>query len=678
MTEQTPQEPIIDCTSALEERLAYFNELEAQYKTTIASKSAPIKVTYKTHTFDAQSYITTPQDLIAKLAELGEVTRENPVYVAMIDNKPWDLFRPFEQDCTFTLHGFDSEEANEVFWHSSAHLLGQAMETLYKCYLHTGPATKIDFFYDCKMNGAAATSDFKKIQSLMESYVRERQAFSRIEITKEQALKMFAYNPYKVAIINKLPEGELITAYKNGKFVDLCRGPHLPNAGCIKAIKMLTAGSVHLDGTSTGEVLQRVHAISFPNKDLLKEYVKRAEEAEKRDHRVIGKQQDLFFFHVLSPGSCFWLPHGTRIYNKLVDMIKTEYRQLGYQEVITPNIYLSALWETSGHWQHYKDDMFVFDCEKQTFALKPMNCPGHCVMFASKGRSYRELPLRYAEFGVLHRNELTGALHGLTRVRRFVQDDSHIFCTMDQIDQEVNGVLSFMKKVYDIFGFTIHVALSTRNEKKYVGDLETWNRAEAMLTKVLENSGLGFRINPGDGAFYGPKIDIRIEDALGRKHQLATIQLDFQLPIRFKLEYMSDDTEKPLKTPVMVHRAILGSVERFTAILTEHLAGKWPFWLSPRQVMICTVSEKFNEYAESVQKKLFDAGFYVDLDDSDNKLPKKVRTAQLAQYNFILVIGEEEMQSNSVNVRTRENKVEGKVTVDEFVERLKQLDAEKK
>ncbi|BFU20972.1 threonine--tRNA ligase, putative [Entamoeba histolytica HM-1:IMSS-B] len=675
MAEQ--QEPIIDCSAALEGRLNYFNELEKKYKEEELKKSKEITIKYKDMTFQGKSFVTSPQEFIKDLVEKGEITKENPVFVAKVNGKLWDLTRPFEEDSTVEYLGFDNQEAHDVFWHSSAHLLGEAMETQYKCYLHTGPATAIDFFYDCKMNGAISAADFKKLQSLIEGYVREHQVFTRIEITKEEALKMFAYNPYKVKIIEKLPEGSTITAYKNGSFVDLCRGPHLANAASIKAIKILSSGSVHLDGTATGDLLQRIHAVSFPTKDLLKEYIKRAEEADKRDHRLIGRQQDLFFFHVLSPGSCFWLPHGTRIYNKLVELMRSEYRVLGYQEVITPNIFLSTLWETSGHWQHYKDDMFSFECEKQTFALKPMNCPGHCVMFASKKRSYRELPLRYAEFGVLHRNELTGALHGLTRVRRFVQDDSHIFCTMDQIESEVTGVLNLMKKIYKIFGFKTEIALSTRNEKKFMGEIETWNKAEAMLTQVLNDSHLPFVINAGDGAFYGPKIDIRIEDALGRKHQVATVQLDFQLPLRFKLDYMSEDPNQPLKTPVMVHRAVLGSIERFTAILTEHLAGKWPFWLSPRQVMVCTVSEKYNEYGAKVTKELNDAGFYADLDDSDNKLPKKIRNAQVAQYNFILVIGEEELVSNSVNVRTRENKVEGKVEFKEFIKHLKQLEADK-
>ncbi|ELP84862.1 threonyl-tRNA synthetase, cytoplasmic, putative [Entamoeba invadens IP1] len=671
-------EPVIDCSGALAARLECFNELEKKYREEELKKSVPITVTYKEMKFEGKSFVTTPQDFIGKLVEAGEVKKENPVFVAKVNGKLWDLTRPFEEDSTVEYVGFDCEEGRDTFWHSSAHLLGEAMENKYKCYLHTGPATAIDFFYDCKMTGASGEGDFKQLTSLIDSYVRERQTFNRIEITKEEALKMFSYNPYKVRIIEKLPEGATITAYKNGNFVDLCRGPHLANASAVKAIKLLSAGSVHLDGTATGDLLQRLHAVSFPNKELLKEYIKRAEEAEKRDHRLIGRQQELFFFHTLSPGSCFWLPHGTRIYNKLIDMMRSEYRVLGYQEVIAPNIFLSDLWKTSGHWQHYKDDMFSFECEKQTFALKPMNCPGHCLMFASRKRSYRELPMRLAEFGVLHRNELTGALHGLTRVRRFVQDDSHIFCTFDQIEPEVDGVLALMKKIYAIFGFKTDIALSTRNEKKFMGEVETWNKAEDMLKKVLNDCGMPYKINAGDGAFYGPKIDIRIEDALGRMHQVATIQLDFQLPLRFELEYMSEDPKQPLKKPVMIHRAILGSIERFTAILTEHLAGKWPFWLSPRQIMVATVSEKFNEYGKKIVDKLNAEGFYADLDETDNKLPKKIRNAQIAQYNFILVVGEEEMKTESVNIRTRENEVKGKASLDDFLAQIKKLQEEKK
>ncbi|KAL7712739.1 putative threonine--tRNA ligase [Entamoeba marina] len=668
-----PASEVFDVSTIIDKRRELFQQLENKRTEELLKKSVDITITHKDISHKGKSFVTTPQDLIPIFAEHGYVTKENPVFVAKVNDKLWDLNRPFESDSTLSFVTFDEDEGRDTFWHSTAHLLGQAMETLYKCVLHTGPATTIDYFYDCKMNGAASSADFKKLTSLMESYTRQGQKFSRIEISIDEALELFAYNKYKVEIIKKLPAGSTITAYCCGNFIDLCRGPHVPSAGSIRAIKLLSASSVYLDGTSTGDLLQRIHGVSFPNKNLLKEYVHRMEEAEKRDHRLIGKNQDLFFFHTLSPGSCFWLPHGTRIYNTLVQLIRDEYKVLGYEEVITPNMFLSTLWETSGHWQHYKDDMFSFECEKQTFALKPMNCPGHCVLYSSRKRSYRELPLRYAEFGVLHRNELSGALHGLTRVRRFVQDDAHIFCTMEQIEQEVGGVIQFMKRVYSIFGFKTDIAISTRNEKKFMGELSIWNNAEETLKKVLNDFEIPFSIDVGGAAFYGPKIDIRIEDAIGRKHQVATIQLDFQLPLRFKLDYSTDDITQPLKTPVMVHRAILGSVERFTAILTEHLAGKWPLWLSPRQVMVVPITNKFNDYAHEVLKKLKENNFYADIDESDRKLPKKVREAQISQYNYILVVGEEEEKAQCVNVRTRDNKVHGKIQVDEFIKEIAQL-----
>lgn len=379
----------------------------------------------------------------------------------------------------------------------------------------------------------------------------------------------------------------------------------------------------------------------------------------------------MFFFHELSPGSCFFQPRGAHIYNTLVEMIKKEYRERGFQEVISPNIFNAKLWKTSGHWAHYADNMFSFDVEKETFALKPMNCPGHCLIFDNRNRSWRELPLRLADFGVLHRNELSGALTGLTRVRRFQQDDAHIFCAPDQIKQEIMGALDFLEAVYGIFGFTFDLVLSTRPEK-YLGEVQMWNEAEKALTESLDDFGQLWRENPGDGAFYGPKIDITIKDALKRSHQCATIQLDFQLPIRFNLSFVSESGDK--KRPVIIHRAVLGSVERMIAILTESYGGKWPFWLSPRQVMVVPVGPNYDQYAEEVQEKLYTEGFMAEVDtDHGDTLNKKIRNAQLAQFNFILVVGEKERSSNTVNVRTRNNVVHGEISVEGLVEKLKNL-----
>uniref|UniRef100_A0A9J7Z650 threonine--tRNA ligase n=1 Tax=Cyprinus carpio carpio TaxID=630221 RepID=A0A9J7Z650_CYPCA len=471
------------------------------------------------------------------------------------------------------------------------------------------------------------------------------------------------YNKFKCRILNEKVSTPTTTVYRCGPLIDLCRGPHVRHTGKIKALKIYKNSSTYWEGRSDMETLQRIYGISFPDGKMLKEWERFQEEAKNRDHRKIGKDQELFFFHDLSPGSCFFLPRGAYIYNTLTEFIREEYSRRGFQEVASPNIYNSKLWETSGHWQHYSENMFSFPVEQDIFALKPMNCPGHCLMFSHRPRSWRELPLRLADFGVLHRNELSGTLTGLTRVRRFQQDDAHIFCTMDQIESEMKGCLDFLRCVYDVFGFSFQLHLSTRPEK-FLGDIAVWNQAEKQLENSLNEFGEPWKLNPGDGAFYGPKIDITIKDAIGRYHQCATIQLDFQLPIRFNLTYDKD-------RPVIIHRAILGSVERMIAILTENYAGKWPLWLSPRQVMLVPVNPSLEEYAKQVPHLFVEAGFMADADlDSGCLLNKKIRNAQLAQYNFILVVGEKERAASSVNVRTRDNKVHGELSVHEVMQRL--------
>jgi threonyl-tRNA synthetase len=424
-----------------------------------------------------------------------------------------------------------------------------------------------------------------------------------------------------------------------------------------------------------------MYGISFPDKKMLKVWKENQEKAKERDHRRIAAKQDLIMFHDLSAGSAFWLPHGARIYNKLIDFIKSHYWNRGYDEIITPNIYNLDLWHKSGHALHYKDAMFCFDVEGQEWAMKPMNCPGHCLMFANSIRSYRDLPLRFADFGVLHRNELSGALTGLTRVRRFQQDDAHIYCREDQIEKEVVDALNFMKDVYDTFGMTYKLELSTRPQKA-LGDVALWERAEEALANAMDmfaGKG-GWRVNPGDGAFYGPKIDIKVMDAMDRVHQCATVQLDFQLPIRFDLQYTTASKEEgqQFARPVMIHRAMLGSVERMFAVLCEHYGGKWPFWLSPRQVMLVPVHAEFFDYSEDIRAKLHAEGFYVDVDTSKNTFQKKVRNAQVAQYNFQFVVGKAEVANGSVNIRNRENQVEGEKKIDEMIAMLKQLREEHK
>ena len=527
-------------------------------------------------------------------------------------------------------------------------------------------------------------SDFKVLDSIVKKISKEKQPFERLEMKKSDLLEMFKYNQFKLRILNERVKTETTTVYKCGSLIDLCRGPHVRHTGKVKAMEITKNSSTYWEGKADAETLQRIYGISFPDNKQLKEWRQFQEEAAKRDHRKLGREQDLFFFHELSPGSCFFQPKGALIYNKLVQFIREEYWKRGFQEVISPNIYNAKLWQTSGHWDHYAENMFKIDVEKEQFGLKPMNCPGHCLIFDHGIRSWRDLPLRMADFGVLHRNELSGALTGLTRVRRFQQDDAHIFCMPEQIKDEMRGALDFLQHIYSTFGFSYQLKLSTRPES-FLGDVEVWNQAEKMISDSLDESGLPWKLNPGDGAFYGPKIDITLMDALRRQHQCATIQLDFQLPIRFNLSYIDEKGEK--KHPVIIHRAILGSVERMVAVLLESFGGKWPFWLSPRQAMVVPVAAPFNEYAQTVQKQLKEAGFMCEANvDNTETMNKKVRNAQIAQFNFIFgkfqqnccfvqltaisllisVVGEKEQANGTVNVRTRDNKVHGERSLEQI------------
>lgn len=596
----------------------------------------------------------------------------------------WDMTRPLVGNVSkLEFLKFDADaEARTVFWHSSAHVLGEALEHLYGSRLTIGPPLKGGFYYDSYMGvkDALKEEDYKPVNAEVSKIAKKKQKFERLVVTKDEALELFEGNPFKEQIIRtKVPDNSRTTVYKCGDLIDLCRGPHLSHTGKVKAFEATRHSATNWLGDTDNDSLQRMYAISFPDKKMLKVWKENQEKAKERDHRRIMTQQELVMFHELSPGSAFWLPHGTRIYNALIKFIRQHYWDRGYQEVITPNIYNLNLWHTSGHAQHYKENMFCFDVEGQEFAMKPMNCPGHCLIFGGSIRSYRDLPLRFADFGVLHRNELSGALSGLTRVRRFVQDDGHIYCREDQIEDEVLAALQFMKSVYETFGMTYKLELSTR-PKKALGDMALWDKAELALANAMDNfAGKGsWRVNKGDGAFYGPKIDIKVMDAMERVHQCATIQLDFQLPIRFDLNYSTGSKEegKQFARPVMVHRAMLGSVERMFAVLCEHWGGKWPLWVSPRQIMIVPVHAEFNDYCQSVRDQLHEKGFYADVDLSKATFQKKVRNAQVAQYNFQLVVGKNEVQNNSVNIRTRDNKVEGEVSVPDMIAKMEQLRSE--
>lgn len=513
-----------------------FDKLKAEYDAEIAAKTPfDIKVTLPDgKEVDAQAWRSSPYD-IAKGISQG--LADNTV-IAKVNGELWDLDRPLEGNCKLQLIKFDDPDGQAVFWHSSAHILGEAMERAYSGCLCYGPPIENGFYYDMYLGDKGiSNTDFPQLENVCKSIVKEKQNFERLEMKKEDLLEMFKYNEFKVRILNEKVKTPTTTVYRCGSLIDLCRGPHVRHTGKVKALKVTKNSSTYWEGNAEAESLQRIYGISFPDTKQLKEWEKFQEEAAKRDHRKIGREQELFFFHELSPGSCFFQPRGAHIYNTLVEFLRSEYRKRGFQEVVTPNIYNSKLWQTSGHWAHYAENMFSFEVEKEVYALKPMNCPGHCLMFDNRTRSWRELPLRMADFGVLHRNELSGALTGLIRVRRFQQDDAHIFCTIEQIRAEVSGALDFLKSVYGIFGFTFNLCLSTRPEK-YMGELAVWDEAEKALAESLDAFEVPWRVNPGDGAFYGPKIDITIMDALKRSHQCATIQLDFQLPIRFNLSYV--------------------------------------------------------------------------------------------------------------------------------------------
>jgi threonyl-tRNA synthetase len=672
-----------------EKRNQFFEELKKQHDEESARRERPgIKISLHLSSgdseIDGRAWDTTPGQLLKHVPK--DFAAE--VVVAKVNGQLWDLDRLLEKDSKVSYLKFTDPEGKEVFWHSSAHVLGEACEHEYGCLLSHGPPTQQGFFYDMALDKGRAVveAEWPSLENKAKKYFKDKQAFERLEVSKENLLKMFAYSKYKTHYINKfVPDGESSTVYRNGSLVDLCQGPHIQNTRKIAAFKVMKNSSAYFMGDQTNDSLQRIHGVAFPTKEGLKEHEHMLEEAAKRDHKEIGKNQKLFMFSKLSPGSPFLLPHGTRIFNALQAMLREQYWERGYQEVQTPNMYDVDLWKTSGHWQHYQDDMFQLkvkedatepmpladatsgppkgvepDKDKGVFALKPMNCPGHCLMFRDEERSYRELPWRVADFGVLHRNEASGALSGLTRVRKFQQDDTHIFCTTDQVTQEIHGLFDFMTSVYGLFGFPFKLKFSTRPEG-YMGSLEDWDKAEAQLRKALTDfRGDDWEMNEGDGAFYGPKIDVTISDALGREYQCATIQLDFQGPANFKLEYMtgketsSDAAEKPdgkpdekiadkdptalapgRARPVMIHRAIIGSFERFIAILCEHFAGKWPFWLSPRQILVIPVMKAANEYVEEIQMIFHKARMYCDIDVSGNTMQKKIRTGQLQQYNFI-------------------------------------------
>ncbi|XP_049621947.1 threonine--tRNA ligase, mitochondrial [Suncus etruscus] len=663
----------------LAERSRLFEELwAAQQERLRAREPRPVAVSLPGgRTVAARAWRCTPYAVARQLS----ATLADAAVAALVNGQPYDLQRPLETDCDLRLLTFDSPEGKAIFWHSSTHVLGAAAEQLLGAILCRGPSTECGFYHDFFLAAQRTVrgSELPDLERVCQELIAAGHPFRRLEVTQAQLRQLFKDNPFKLSLIEEKVTGPTATVYGCGMLVDLCRGPHLRHTGQIGGLRLLANSASLWQSPGTPKPLQRVSGISFPTAEALQAWEREREEAQLRDHRRIGKEQELFFFHELSPGSCFFLPRGTRVYNALVAFIQAEYARRGFSEVKTPTLFSTKLWEVSGHWMHYQEDMFSLKPPgsqggpAHMLALKPMNCPAHCLMFAHRPRSWRELPLRLADFGVLHRAEASGGLGGLTRLRCFQQDDAHIFCAPDQLETEIRGCLDFLRSVYTVLGFSFHLALSTR-PASFMGDPSLWEQAEQVLQQALEEFGEPWTLNPGDGAFYGPKIDVHLHDALGRPHQCGTIQLDFQLPLRFNLQYKGQTGA--LECPVLIHRAVLGSVERMLAVLAENCGGKWPLWLSPMQVVVIPVGPEQEDYASEVQQSLRAAGLVADLDaDPGLTLSRRVRRAQLAQYNFQFVVGQKEQSQRTVNIRTRDNRRLGERELLATVQRLLELQA---
>ena len=564
----------------------------------------------------------------------------------------------------------DSEKAVEVIRHSSAHIMAQAVKRLYKnAKLAIGPSIANGFYYDFDIDTQIIKEDLEKIEKEMNKIVKENLKFERIDVSKEEALKIMKDNDeiYKVELINDLPEGEKISLYKQGDYIDLCRGPHIPSTKYAKAFKLISVAGAYWRGNEKNKMLQRVYGVAFSNLKELEIHLHNLEEAKKRDHRKLGKELKLFTFAEEGPGFPFFLPKGVILKNSLIDFWRKIHYEAGYVEVETPIMLNKKLWETSGHWYHYKENMYTSMIDDEEFALKPMNCPGGMIVYKSDSHSYRDFPMRVGELGRVHRHELSGALHGLMRVRAFTQDDAHIFMLPEQIKSEIKGVVELIDKVYSIFGFKYHVELSTRPEDS-MGSDEEWKMAEDSLRGALDELNLQYVINEGDGAFYGPKIDFHLEDSIGRTWQCGTIQLDFQLPQRFELEYVGSDNEK--HRPIVIHIVIFGSIERFIGILIEHFAGKFPTWLAPVQVKVLPISDKFNNYCDEVVKQFNENGIRVEIDQRNEKIGYKIREARNERVPYIVIIGEKEEGEGNISLRSRKNGDEGSINVRDLIERI--------
>lgn len=593
---------------------------------------------------------------LARMATAGEVNGE-----------VIDLRTKIDQDCELTIHTFQSQEGAHAFRHTTSHILAQAVKRLFPdTKLAIGPAIDDGFYYDFDREVPFTTEDLETIEKEMKKIVKEDLKIEQFTLPREEAIALMKEKeePYKVELIEDLPEDAVISFYKQGEFTDLCAGPHLLNTKSVKAFKLTSLAGAYWRGSEKNKMLTRIYGTSFTKKADLDEYLAKIEEAKKRDHRKLGKELGLFTILEEGPGFPIFLPKGMILKNTLIDYWREVHTRAGYVEISTPIMLNKQLWETSGHWAHYKENMYTTVIDEEDFAIKPMNCPGGILVYKTEPHSYRDLPLRMGELGTVHRHEKSGALHGLMRVRSFTQDDAHIFMTREQIKDEIKGVARLIDEVYSLFGFKYHVELSTKPEDS-MGSQEDWDIATDALRSALDELQLPYVINEGDGAFYGPKIDFHLEDTLGRTWQCGTIQLDFQLPLRFEMEYIAADGEK--HRPIMVHRVVFGSIERFIGILIEHFAGAFPTWLAPEQVKVLPISEKYHEYANEVAAKLKEAKIRCSVDERSEKIGYKIRDARLNKIPYMLVVGAKEQEEGVVSVRSRFLGDEGQRSLDTFI-----------
>ena len=586
---------------------------------------------------------------------------------AVVNDDIKGMQETIEKDSTFKVVKFEDKEGKTIFWHTSAHIMALAVQKLFPgVKFAIGPAIENGFYYDFDTEHRFTPEDLEKIENEMTKIVKEGHILERFVMSREEALEHFnkLEEVYKVDLIENFPEDEEISFYKLGEFTDLCAGPHLYDTKKVKAIKLLSIAGAYWRGDENNKMLQRIYGTTYEKKKDLEEYLNRLEEAKKRDHRKLGKELDLFSIHEEGPGFPFFHPKGMILRNILENFWREEHAKRRYGEIKTPLILNEALWHQSGHWDHYKENMYFTNIDGGDYAIKPMNCPGSILVYKSKMYSYRDFPLRLGELGLVHRHELSGALHGLMRVRSFTQDDAHLYMLPSQIKEELVKIIDLADYIYGVFGFKYHIELSTKPEKS-MGTEEQWELATNSLIEALQERDIKYILNEGDGAFYGPKIDFHLEDAIGRTWQCGTIQLDFQMPERFDLTYIDKDNEK--KRPVMIHRTIFGSMERFMGILIEHYAGKFPAWIAPVQVTILPISDKFNDYAYELRKEMEDEGIRVEVDDRAEKIGYKIREAQLQKIPYMLVVGEKELEERLVSVRKRDEGDKGQIKVSEFI-----------